>query len=233
MVNKTLPLSPRLAMVAGLVREGARFADVGTDHAYLPIYLLGEGRLTLAVAADIAEGPLDRARENLAAAGLLDRVTLLLADGLSGMEGLGLTDIAICGMGGEMIASILAAAPFVRDPSLRLILQPMTKADHLRRYLAAEGFSVISERYATEDGRVYLCLSAVYDGLVRSLSSVTAVLGEYERREQRDKEAYLAYLTVREREICGRLHGKRIGGADTREEEALLAAISEERNRSV
>ena len=220
-------------MVAGLVREDARFADVGTDHAYLPIYLLGEGRLAFAVAADIAEGPLDRARENLAAAGILDRVTLLLADGLSGMEGLGLTDIAVCGMGGEMIAAILSAAPFVRDPAVRLILQPMTRADHLRRYLAAEGFAVLAERYAAEDGRAYLCLLASYDGCERPLSSVTAVLGDREVRDPRDREAYLAYLTVREREISGRLRGKRVGGADIRDEEALLAAISEERNRSI
>ena len=208
-------------MAAALVREGARFADVGTDHAYLPLYLLGEGRISLAVAADIAEGPLERARENLAAAGL------------SGMEGLGLTDIAICGMGGEMIASILAAAPFVRDPAVRLILQPMTRADVLRRYLAEEGFLVFSERYAAEDGRVYLCLGASYGGGARSLSSVEATLGEPEKRDRRDRAAYLAYLDIRERELRGRLIGKRAGGADTREEEILLAAISEERKRSL
>ena len=233
MVSKTPSLSSRLALAADLVRPGARFADVGTDHAYLPIHLIGEGRISFAVAADIAEGPLDRARENLGAAGLLDRVTLLLADGLSGMEGLGLSDIAVCGMGGEMIASILAAAPFVRDPSVRLILQPMTKADVLRRYLAAEGFSVISERYAAEDGRVYLCLGATYDGQVRLLTPFADVLGEPEKRDRRDREAYLAYLDIREREIRGRLRGKRVGGADTGEEEALLAAIAEERKRSV
>ena len=220
-------------MAAALVREGARFADVGTDHAYLPLYLLGEGRISLAVAADIAEGPLERARENLAAAGLSDKVTLLLTDGLSGMEGLGLTDIAICGMGGEMIASILAAAPFVRDPAVRLILQPMTRADVLRRYLAEEGFLVFSERYAAEDGRVYLCLGASYGGGARSLSSVEATLGEPEKRDRRDRAAYLAYLDIRERELRGRLIGKRAGGADTREEEILLAAISEERKRSL
>lgn len=220
-------------MAEALVRPGARFADVGTDHAYLPIHLYRAGRISYAVAADIAEGPLDRARENLVAAGLSDKVKLLLADGLTGMEGLSLTDIAVCGMGGEMIAAILAAAPFVRDPAVRLILQPMTKADALRTYLAAEGFSVFCERYAVEDGRAYVCLGAAYDGRVRTASPVSAVLGEKAVRDVRDREAFLTYLDIREREVRGRLLGKRAGGADTAADEALLAAIAEERNGSV
>ncbi|MBO7292702.1 MAG: SAM-dependent methyltransferase [Clostridia bacterium] len=228
-MSKIPSLSPRLTMASALVRPGARFADVGTDHAYLPIHLLKRGQISYAVAADVAEGPLDRARENLDAAGLLDKVKLLLTDGLAGMEGLSLTDIAICGMGGELIAAILAAAPFVRDPALRLILQPMTKADALRTYLAAEGFSVFSERYAVEDGRVYLCLGATYDGEVRNLSRTVAVLGERAKRAADDREAFLTYLDIREREVRGRLFGKRAGGADTAADEALLAAIDEER----
>ena len=92
-------LDARLLSVASLVRRGARFADVGTDHAYLPLYLLEEGMISSAVAADIAEGPLATARANVMASGREGDVTLLLANGLSGMDGLGLTDIAICGMG--------------------------------------------------------------------------------------------------------------------------------------
>lgn len=230
-MNNRAPIDPRLSLVAGLVREGARFADVGTDHAYLPLHLLSLGRIRSAVASDVAKGPLERARANVRAAGREGDVTLLLADGLTGMEGLRLSDIAICGMGGELIASILEAAPFVRDPAIRLILQPMTRADALRRYLASAGFCVLCERYAKSAGRIYLCLSAAYDGEVREISEVAAVLGDARVREEADKDAFLVFLDLREREAVARLRGKRAGGADASAEESLLAAIAAERGR--
>lgn len=221
----------RLSLVASLVRPGARFADIGTDHAYLPIYLLQRGQIEFAVAADVASGPLERARRNVAAAGLSDRVELRLADGLSGMEGLSLTDIAICGMGGELIAAILQAAPFVRVGDVRLILQPMTRTAELRRYLAAEGFAVLAERYAVAAGRAYTCLCATYTGEPYAMDAVTAELGSFSLRAPEDAAAYAALLAEREREAAARIRGKRVGGADTLEEETLLAAIAAERER--
>ncbi len=230
-MNNRASVDPRLSLVADLVRDGACFADIGTDHAYLPLYLLSEGRIRAAVAADVAEGPLERARANVRAAGREGEVTLLLADGLTGMEGLGLSDIAICGMGGELIASILEAAPFVRDPAVRLILQPMTRADSLRRYLASAGFSILAERYTEAAGRVYLCLCAAFDGVSKGIDDIAAVLGNPEARDVRDREAFLAFLDLREREVAARLLGKREGGADATLEEDLLAAIAAERSR--
>jgi tRNA (adenine22-N1)-methyltransferase len=230
-VNNRASVDPRLSLVADLVRDGACFADIGTDHAYLPLYLLSEGRIRAAVAADVAEGPLERARANVRAAGREGEVTLLLADGLTGMEGLGLSDIAICGMGGELIASILEAAPFVRDPAVRLILQPMTRADSLRRYLAFAGFSILAERYTEAAGRVYLCLCVAFDGVSRRIDDIAAVLGDPTARDERDREAFLAFLDLREREAAARLLGKREGGADATLEEDLLAAIAAERSR--
>ena len=227
------PLDPRLAAAASLVREGARFADVGTDHAYLPLWLLTEGRITYAVAADIAEGPLERARANVRAEGREGEVALLLADGLTGMEDLALTDVAICGMGGEMIVSILAAAPFVRDARVRLILQPMTHAATLRRYLAAEGFAIVAERYATAAGKTYSCFAAEYTGTPYAITAAEAELGLFTARDGRDTEAFLTLLSHRERDARARLSGKRLGGAPTAEEEELLAAIAAEREKTV
>ena len=224
---------PRLRLAASLVRDGARFADIGTDHAHLPLYLLSQGRIASAVAADVAEGPLSRARENVRASGYEGRITLLLADGLSGMEGLGLTDIAICGMGGELIASILEAAPFVRDPAIRLILQPMTRLEELRRYLGASGFAVTAERYTVAGGRPYACLVASYTGDVRKISAVEAVLGASPLRDPADATAFLAFLTMREREAKARIRGRLTGGADISADEELIAAIAVERETLV
>lgn len=223
------PLDPRLALAASFVREGAVFADVGTDHAYLPLSLLAEGRIASAVASDVANGPLERARRNVRAEGREREVTLLLADGLLGMEGLGLTDIAICGMGGEMIVSILRAAPFVRDPAVRLILQPMTRAQDVRRYLAAEGFATPCERYAVAAGRIYTCLATSYEGTPRRITEAEAELGHPASRDARDREVFLALLEKREHEVLARKEGKRVGGAGVAEEDRLLAAIAAER----
>ena len=226
-------LDARLATVAALVRRGARFADVGTDHAYLPIHLLDEGLIASAVASDIAEGPLASARANVLAAGYGERVTLVLTNGLVGLDGMALTDIAICGMGGELIADILTAAPFVKDPAIRLILQPMSRAEVLRAYLGREGFAVTAERYAIAADRAYLALALSYTGEPYEVDPVRAVLGDPALRLQEDAVAFSAYLDAREREALRRLRGKRSGGLATDAEDALLSAIKEERERLV
>ena len=102
----------RLGRAADFVREGAVVADIGTDHAYLPIYLLLSGKIKFAVASDINRGPLDSAKRNAAKYGLTDKMRFTLANGLDGLplEEDGVSDIVICGMGGELIAQIIAAS---------------------------------------------------------------------------------------------------------------------------
>ncbi len=180
----------RLRLAASFVREGAVFADIGTDHAYLPIYLLERGRIPRAIAADIGEGPLARARAHLAAVGMSDRVRTVLTDGLRGLDREGLTDIAICGMGGELIAAIIEEASFLRDPAIQLILQPMSRAAVLRRYLAENGFAIREERLARAAGRVYACLSVFYDGRRRTLSDAYAEVGEPTLSTEEDRRLF-------------------------------------------
>ena len=175
--------TPRLAWAAKYCRQGAVFADIGTDHAYLPVFLLREGRISRAHAADIAKGPLARAAATVSAWGVEDAVTLHLADGLRGLEDLGLTDIAICGMGGETVVEILRSAPFVKKRGIRLILQPMTKAALLRRYLAEEGFFPVAEGYVSEEDKQYALMAVEYDGVPRVLSPVEAELGALALRD--------------------------------------------------
>lgn len=218
----TVALDGRLIGAAQYVRRGAYFADIGTDHAYLPVFLLEHGVITRAVASDIAEGPLKNAAKTAEEAGVLDALTLRLTPGLAGMESLGLTDIAICGMGGEMIASILEEAPFVRDPNIRLILQPMTRGAHLRRWLGQEGFSIEEETITAAHGKIYTCLCVAYSGKRTSLSPVEAELGAYNILHRKDAPLFPAlleeHLTAARRQLNGRI----AGGLDTSEIQRLI-----------
>ena len=105
-----MELTPRLQGIADQVPYGAAFADIGTDHAYLPVWLLLNGRIQTAIAADLREGPLARARETAAQYSVSDRISFRLCDGLSAVSECEADTIAIAGMGGETIAAILEAA---------------------------------------------------------------------------------------------------------------------------
>ena len=139
-------LSPRLKMVGELVPAGARLADVGTDHAYLPAALILEGKIPWAIAADLRQGPLDRARATVRGYGLTGKVAFRLCDGLSGIRPDEVDAVAVAGMGGETIAAILSAAPWTRERDLPLILQPMSSFPDLRGWLGENGFSIEEER---------------------------------------------------------------------------------------
>lgn len=148
-------LSPRLRMVGELVPAGARLADVGTDHAYLPAALILEGRIPWAVAADLRRGPLDRARATVREYGLAGRVAFRLCDGLSGIRPDEVDAVAVAGMGGETIAAILSAAPWLREREAPLILQPMSSLPDLRGWLLDNGYRIVEERLAREGDALY------------------------------------------------------------------------------
>ena len=148
-------LSLRLSTAASLVRDGAVVADVGTDHAYLPIALCLSGRAERAIASDINEGPILRARAHIAEYGLSERIQTMRCDGLTGLEPYAPTDILILGMGGELIADILRRAPWTKDARVRLVLQPMTHPEVVRRFLCENGYAIVEERLVHED-KIYI-----------------------------------------------------------------------------
>ncbi len=170
-------LSKRLSTAASYVRSGAFVADIGTDHAYLPIYLVSEGVAFGALASDVNSGPIQKAKENITKHGLCDKIHTEIANGLFGIEKYAPTDIVICGMGGELIARILNDSEYVKNEKIRLILQPMTSAFELREYLA-DGFSTIAENIVCEDGKIYQIICAQYDGKERSYTKAELELGK-------------------------------------------------------
>ena len=137
METTRLQLQPRLQCIASLVPKGARLADIGTDHGYLPVYLLQEGTIGHAIASDINALPLAHARATAAEYGVTEKLDFRLCPGLAKLRPEECDTVAIAGMGGETILGILEAAPWTRDGAHTLILQPQTKADLLRRWLCA------------------------------------------------------------------------------------------------
>lgn len=158
--KRKLELTPRLHLLADWVPQGARLADVGTDHAYLPVKLLLDGRVTSAIASDLRQGPLSRAYETGRVYGVLSALELRLGDGLACIRPEEATCIVIAGMGGENIAAILSAAGWTGDGAHTLLLQPMTRAEELRRFLAGHGYKITRERLVCDRGTIYPVMEA-------------------------------------------------------------------------
>ncbi len=157
-----LPISERLLCCTGFIAPGARVADIGTDHGYLGIYLLQKEIAQTVYACDLRERPLARARENAVRFGVADRMQLLRADGLTALSPNQIDTVVCAGMGGDLIASILEAAPWLQSPAYRLILQPQSAGQHLRRVLSAWGFEILRETLVLEGGFLYTVMEARY-----------------------------------------------------------------------
>lgn len=155
-----LELSPRLRTIADQVPFGAKLADIGTDHAYLPIWLIGQHRISFAIASDLREGPLSR---GIAAAKEWNipsnQISFRLSDGLLGIDRSEVNTIVIAGMGGDTIAHSLQGVSWSKDPSLLFLLQPMSSIPELRQWLQENGFRIEEERIAMEESKYYVVLN--------------------------------------------------------------------------
>lgn len=165
-----VPISKRLLCCAGLVPEGVRLADIGTDHGYLGIHLLLERRVQQVIAADVRPMPLDSARKNSAKFGVADRMDFRLSDGLEKIRPEEVDVIVCAGMGGDLMLQILQAAPWLKDSRYALILQPQSAQNVFRRWLCEMGFCIETEALVEDGGHLYTALRARYDGQRRILT---------------------------------------------------------------
>lgn len=154
-----IKLSFRLSAIAGQVPADARVADVGTDHGYIPVWLIKNGIVQRVTATDIGRGPLERAVETAREAGVTQGIRFALCDGLGDIAPEEAEVVIIAGMGGGTIAGILSRAPWTRDCK-KLILQPMTKPELLRQWLLENGYVIIDERLVKDSGKIYCVISA-------------------------------------------------------------------------
>lgn len=150
----------RLKALADLVPCGVKVADIGTDHAYLPIYLVGRGIAVGAVGGDVHRGPFELALQAVQEAGLAEKIDIRLGDGLTVLAPGEVEAAVIAGMGGWTIAGILENGAEVAVKLKRLILQPMTDAGALRGWLLEHGWVLAAENLVEEEGRLYEVIAA-------------------------------------------------------------------------
>ncbi len=160
-----MKLDSRLMAIADLVRKDKIFADIGTDHAYLPVYLVEKGIIKKAIAADLRVGPLENAKEAVVSYGYSDQIKLRLSDGLDNFIENEVEEIAVAGMGGLLISSFVERTQWLKNENIHLILQPMTHVEELRKTLFDNGFVIDKEVVAKDGDKLYIILSVhFYEG---------------------------------------------------------------------
>lgn len=162
-MNNIINISERLKCVAGLVNKGARVADIGTDHAYLPIYLVQNGISNKVYACDVRKEPLRRAKLHIDEYGLSDKITTQLCDGLKGINKGDVDTVTICGMGGKLMKNILKAGIDKLGDNTQLVLSAQSELRDFRKYLLETGIYIKSEHMLLEDGKYYFIFDCVYN----------------------------------------------------------------------
>ena len=206
-------LDKRLELCASFVRRGSRLADIGTDHAYLPVWLCRHGICPSAIAADINPEPLSRGQQTIDKAGLGDRITARLSDGLRNIDESEADDIVIAGMGGELIAKILGDCPYAQSADKHFILQPMTKSELLLRWLCENGYTIDGQDCCVAGNKCYTVLSVTYTGGDAAFDELFYYTGKLRPREN---DTHLRFL----RAHIGRLRKQANG-------EARFAALAD------
>lgn len=170
-------IGERLEMIGSLVLPGTVLADIGTDHAYLPVYLLEEKKIEKAIAGDIAEGPCQAAAATVAMYNKKQQVEIRLGSGLSVLQPGEAACITIAGMGGSTMIDILSADMKVAVSAKRLILQPQTGAPSLRKWLLANGWGIVQEELVWEHKHLYEIIVAEHSESLQQYSEAELEIG--------------------------------------------------------
>ncbi len=155
-------LDGRLSLCADYVRENTTVADIGTDHAYLPVWLCKTGKIKKALACDVKKAPLQNGIDTIKKYSAENQVEPRLSDGLAEIKDNEADDIIIAGMGGELIAKIIDNCNWAKNKNKHFILQPMTKGEVLIKYLYENGFEIISQNACIDGDKVYTVMLAAF-----------------------------------------------------------------------
>ena len=191
--------SKRIETIAEFINKNCTVADIGTDHGYLPLYLLLNNYDVNIIAADVRKAPLEKAKRNAREAGVADRITFVLSDGLSNIDDK-VDSFVICGMGGYVIMHILEEAiESGRDMlGAEFVISPHSDEKALREFLYRKGFRIEDERLIHDKDFFYTIIHCVYDGVERSESETVY---SYGKEPLEDKQSALEDYLAREKRI--------------------------------
>ncbi len=231
------PLSPRLQAIAELITIGQSMADIGSDHARLPIYLIKKAMVPSAVASELGSGPYQRSLAAVRRCRLHDRIQVRQGDGLQPLQPGEVATVVIAGMGGDNIAAILSRDWAKADSFQKYIFQPMTKADVLRKLLAAKGWPVLQEKLLLDNDRHVLIMVSQPGRSPYPIDAITAECGaEILKADQAIKREYLFKLLEKYTKIyaslaCSRQEDKQALADDCRDKIVQLEMILGESHR--
>ena len=160
----SIKLSKRLQAIADFVEPGSAVADIGTDHGFLPVYLVQQGIASRVFASDISAGSLGAAKRSAEKYDVTDKVIFIHAPGLTGIGEDEIDTVVIAGVGGETIVGILEETPWTKNGK-KLILQPQTKKEVLTDYLSENGYAISAAEAVRDKHRDYLVLVAISNQL--------------------------------------------------------------------
>ena len=209
-----MTLSDRLEAAAGLVTPGFRLADVGTDHGFVPIWLIRNGTIPSAIAMDVNRGPLERAAEHIREAGLEQFIETRLSDGLAALKSDEADSVLIAGMGGALTVRILKENPAAALNIRELILQPQSEISKVRYHLAESGWVIDREDMVFEDGKYYPMMHCIPGEM--HLSEQQAEYGPVLLEERHP--VLLRYLKFRECVLESNVQSLRKAASDKAEE---------------
>lgn len=226
----SLILTKRLQAAADFVRSGRKTADVGTDHGYLPAFLVLKGITDCAIAADIGIGPLDNAKKTVEKYSLENNIQLILSDGLKKIPS-DTQEIVIAGMGGTLMSEILSAVDWIKNEEIHLVLQPMTHSQDVRRFLCENGFYIENEKTVEDSGKVYIVMSAYYSGAKCIKDEFYYYFGD---KISVDGETDVAYIRKQYSYLKSRYHGLlQSGDTDSAEKFRKILAKAETEGKAI
>ena len=220
-------LSNRLLAVASFVTDGNVLADVGTDHGYIPIYLLQEKRIPKAIAMDINAGPLERAKEHIALYGLKDYIETRLSDGVAALTPGEADTVLIAGMGGGLVMHILEEGKEVCRQAKELVLQPQSELERVRAYLWSNGYVIIEEDMVLEDEKFYPMMRVQYQDAVDTESAECLLFCRYGKHLLEQKHIILKEYLEREEKLYTGILGNLSRTAVSEKTKERIAEVEE------
>lgn len=223
-----LNLSERMLMAARMVRRGNTVADIGTDHAYLPAYLVLNGIAPKALACDVRKGPLNNAEKTVEQYGLSNKITLRLSDGFDKIESHEADDFIMCGMGGTLMEELVSRTDWLKDKSKRIIVQPQSHAEDIRRFFVQNGFEILVEDACIDSGKIYCAMAAEYTGIIKEKPFSYIYTGELPKCNKPEARLYLENILSR---LKTKLEAEKIHG--TAENAAYLEKVTSEMEETI